>query len=90
MTEEKNLYAIEEFCRRNSLTRRRLYQLWARGIGPDKVYVNSRLMITATAEKAWLDMLDQPTGQVAKVRARTEAMLATKSAQGVKARGVKA
>jgi hypothetical protein len=94
MSEVKNLYTLDEFCMRNSTTRRRLDRLWALGIGPKKTYVNARVVISAKDEQAWLDALDQPTGRVAKVRAQTEAMLAAKAAQGVvaslKARGVKA
>jgi predicted DNA-binding transcriptional regulator AlpA len=50
---EKAAYSIDEFCRRNSISRRTLYNLLDQGIGPRTMKLGGRRLISAEAETAW-------------------------------------
>jgi hypothetical protein len=46
-------FSIAEFCARNDLCRRSLYNYWEAGVGPRYFKVGARRLITAEAESDW-------------------------------------
>jgi len=46
-------YSLDEFCTRNNISRRTLYNLWDQGIGPRTIKLAGRRLISAEAEIAW-------------------------------------
>jgi len=46
-------YTIREFCVAHRLSRSMLYQLWDLGIGPRKLQVGSKVLITTEAAADW-------------------------------------
>jgi hypothetical protein len=46
-------YTVAEFCRSHRLSRSKLYQLWAAGIGPRVLRVGVKVLITAEAAAEW-------------------------------------
>jgi hypothetical protein len=81
----KNLYTIDDFCQRNSQTRRRLDRLWARGIGPRRTYIGGRVFVSAKDEQAWLDLMANPTGKAAKLAEATQTMMHEKALHAARA-----
>jgi len=53
MDTEPDAYSIDEFCRRNSLSRQFLYVLWDRGEGPRFMRVGTRRLISREAAAEW-------------------------------------
>jgi hypothetical protein len=46
-------YTINEFCDAHRISRGKLYQLWAEGIGPRWVNVGKKRIISVEAAAAW-------------------------------------
>ena len=79
MVEDKNMYTIEEFCQRNTVSRTQLDKLWARGTGPRKRYVGSRVRITHEAERDWLASIENPDEKAQRLAGETAEMLREKA-----------
>jgi predicted DNA-binding transcriptional regulator AlpA len=54
MTDDVDSYAIEEFCRRNGISKGTFYNLRAAGTGPKEKKVMSRILISKIAAAEWL------------------------------------
>jgi predicted DNA-binding transcriptional regulator AlpA len=50
---EKVAFSIDEFCARNSISRRTFYNLLEEGIGPRVIQLRGRRLISAEAEADW-------------------------------------
>jgi hypothetical protein len=46
-------YTIGEFCAAHRISRSKLYQLWATGVGPRFIQVGSKKIITVEAAADW-------------------------------------
>jgi hypothetical protein len=53
MNTDKDAFAIDEFCKRNSISRSYLYILWGRGEGPRFMLVGGRRLISREAASDW-------------------------------------
>jgi predicted DNA-binding transcriptional regulator AlpA len=51
--ENKAAFSFDEFCRRNSISRRTLYNILEEGIGPRTIKLRGRRLISAEAERDW-------------------------------------
>jgi hypothetical protein len=54
MTDDVDSYSIEEFCRRNGISKGTFYNLRAAGEGPKEKRVRSRVLISKVAAAEWL------------------------------------
>ena len=52
---ELDAYSIEEFCRRNSISRGTYYNLRAIGDGPKERRVMGRVLISKESSREWLE-----------------------------------
>ena len=46
-------YSVRQFCSAHGISRRLLYDLWARGEGPRRKRVGARVLISAEAAAEW-------------------------------------
>jgi hypothetical protein len=46
-------YTVNEFCNAHRVSRAKLYQLWAAGLGPRFMHVGSKRIITIEAAADW-------------------------------------
>jgi predicted DNA-binding transcriptional regulator AlpA len=49
----KDAYTILEFCQRHGISRSKLYQLWDAGIGPRKMNIGNKVLISVEAAADW-------------------------------------
>ena len=54
VNQELDSYSIEEFCRRNGISKGTFYNLRAAGMGPKEKKVMSRILISKIAAAEWL------------------------------------
>jgi len=47
------VFTIPEFCAAHRLSRSKLYQLWAAGVGPRKMCIGTKILITVEAAADW-------------------------------------
>jgi hypothetical protein len=59
---EQLAFSVEEFCKTHSISRPGLYQLWARGEGPDVMRAGRRVLISTESAAAWRQRLTQKGG----------------------------
>jgi predicted DNA-binding transcriptional regulator AlpA len=53
MDTDKDAFAIDEFCKRHSISRSYLYILWSRGDGPRFMQIGARRLISREAARDW-------------------------------------
>jgi len=49
----QDAFTVDQFCRRNSISRAFLYLLWQRGQGPRYMQLGTRRLISAEAAADW-------------------------------------
>jgi hypothetical protein len=47
-------YTISEFCEAHRISRSQLYKLWANGIGPRRIMIGSKNLISIQAASDWV------------------------------------
>ena len=52
---------IEEFCQRHRISVPTLYKLWSTGIGPERMRVGRKVLITHAAAQRWRDARERAT-----------------------------
>jgi hypothetical protein len=62
--ETKAAFSIDEFCRRNSISRRTYYNLKEVGIGPREMKLCGAVRITVDAEADWHRARERAAGSV--------------------------
>lgn len=55
---------IEEFCQQHRISVPTLYKLWSIGIGPERMRVGRKVLITNTAAQRWRDERERATAEV--------------------------
>jgi hypothetical protein len=58
-TEEQDAYGVDQFCRRNNISRAYLYLLWRRGEGPKFIQLGARRLISREAATEWRRSLER-------------------------------
>jgi hypothetical protein len=53
MSDDRDAYGVEEFCKRHGISRAYLYLLWRRGEGPRFMQVGARRLISKEAAADW-------------------------------------
>ena len=61
MDTDRDAFSVDEFCRRNGISRAYLYVLWARGAGPKYMRVGARRLISKEAAADWRKACEQPS-----------------------------
>jgi hypothetical protein len=56
---ERDLYSVNAFCARNSISRDKLYELWRQGLGPETVRIGNRQLITRESAARWRKVLER-------------------------------
>lgn len=56
---ETAAYTIAEFCVAHRIGRSKLYQLWAEGKGPRRMYVGSKPLISREAAAEWRRQMEE-------------------------------
>jgi hypothetical protein len=56
---ERDLYSVNAFCARHSISRDKLYELWRERLGPETVRIGSRQLITREAAARWRKALER-------------------------------
>jgi predicted DNA-binding transcriptional regulator AlpA len=56
---EFDAYSVDEFCRRHSLSRVKLYDLWKHGAGPKRMKIGSRTLVSKEAAADWRRQCEQ-------------------------------
>ncbi|MGA8612826.1 MAG: hypothetical protein WB760_14240 [Xanthobacteraceae bacterium] len=56
-------YTVSEFCDAHRVSRSKLFQLWAAGVGPRFIHVGTKKIITLEAAADWRRSREQATAQ---------------------------
>jgi hypothetical protein len=65
MDYERDAYGVEEFARRNGISRAYLYLLWKRGEGPRFMQIGARRLISREAAADWRSAAEKASKQAA-------------------------
>ncbi len=57
-------FSIPDFCASHGITRGFLYQLWQRGLGPTRMKVGKRTLISVEAAAEWRRQMEEPQQDV--------------------------
>ena len=49
----RSVFTVEEFCEAHRISRSMLYQLWGEGIGPRRMAVGAKVLISIEAAADW-------------------------------------
>jgi hypothetical protein len=52
-------YTVPEFCAAHRLSRGKLYDLWSRDLGPRRIYVGNKIVISIEAAADWRRAMEQ-------------------------------
>lgn len=56
---DQDAFSIDEFCKRNRVSRATFYNLRKCGLGPRVMKVGTRTLISADAAKAWRERMEK-------------------------------
>lgn len=65
MSDDKDAYGVEEFCKRHGISRAYVYLLWKRGEGPRFMQVGARRLISREAAAEWRKAAEAAAAKVA-------------------------
>lgn len=63
MSDDKDAYAVDDFCKRNGISRAYLYLMWRRGDGPAYMQLGARRLISREAAEAWRREMEAATAK---------------------------
>ena len=64
--QDRAAFAISEFCEAHRISRSKLYQLWAAGVGPRFMKVGVKVLISVEAAADWRREREQAAAEAAK------------------------
>ena len=64
--QDRAAFTIAEFCEAHRISRSKLYQLWAAGIGPRLMKVGVKVLISIEAAAEWRSEREQASAEAAK------------------------
>lgn len=56
-------FTVEEFCQLHRISVPTLYKLWSIGIGPERMKVGRKVLITSAAAQRWRDEREKATAE---------------------------
>jgi hypothetical protein len=64
--QDRAAFTITEFCEAHRISRSKLYQLWAAGIGPRFMKIGAKVLISVEAAADWRREREQAAAEAAK------------------------